>query len=397
MVRCLSWRAKVVRNLIFALCIGLTFPAAFSQSVNTTTSGKRISLSVNGRYFHDVIDHLASITDLHFIYSSNKIEANTLISLSVIDSSLEEVLGLLGKQMNLTFKVQGRYVIIKTAPAAPASNIVKPLRSERPVENFNRSPLATQPRDSSEAVASTADRTLSLTETSLTSDSDENFRRHLKRIQPYFNTALIKKLPPYEIRKINTKNNHPGWFVSGGFMVNDYSAGVELQAGIKPVYLIWTPAWLGTGKYYGGYGVGTSIALKANFSFSPAYMYGHRDQKETYFERGMYGRVTANQVAFTAKHHQFKVMMQYNVSENIQIRMGPVFNYMLSRYSYPVWDKTIVINGSPLEDYGARPTSSTPVTVTVIRESKQGSYQDFKSWVGWQAGISYRINFFRRP
>src|SRR5690349_985862 len=81
---------------------------------------KSISLSYQDKRFHDVVEDLERVTGLHFIYSSNKIEVNGRVTLSAHRHSLDDVLAQLGKQMNLTFKVQGKYVVIKTLPVAPA-------------------------------------------------------------------------------------------------------------------------------------------------------------------------------------------------------------------------------------------------------------------------------------
>src|SRR5262249_6963253 len=125
MARPLSWRARGVLNLLATVCLLCTCFHSRAQSVTAPEADPRISLSVQGQYFHDVIDRLAGITGLHFVYSSNKVEANTRISLSVVNSPLEDVLELLGKQMNLSFKVQGRYVIVKTLPAQRAVQAIR--------------------------------------------------------------------------------------------------------------------------------------------------------------------------------------------------------------------------------------------------------------------------------
>jgi hypothetical protein len=389
MVRCLPWKEKVVRSVATAIILFCTVQNAFPQTIAGAQAPKKITLSCNGIYFQDFINQLAGITGLHFIYSSSKIRTNSLVYLTVRDKSVEEVLGLVGDQLRLSFKKQDRHVVIKTLPVVQPSFVARPLQPKqknvvRP--SIEPASLLTLP-DSTILTASAK-----IAGNPAPSFSSDYFKKHLQDLQVYFDSAMLTRIPPQYIRKINLNNNHRGFFISAGFVVNDYSAGTELQAGIRSAYAVFNSGWTKSGQYSSRYGVGSSFLLSRNFSVNPVYTFAAIREKSS-----------ESPWKLCAKHHQVKLMVQYSLSRHVAVRFGPSFNYLNAVYTFqrpkPIFE-TIIIAGTDNPknvyyrgEYGAQPSRAGAYMIF----TPPGSYQTIRSWMGWEASISYKINFFRRP
>ncbi|HEY9004887.1 MAG TPA: STN domain-containing protein [Ohtaekwangia sp.] len=386
-----------------------TGTTAFSQYMKASLPVNGISITCTNTPFHIVVDKLSTITGLHFIYSSNEIDVDRPVSLSVKDASLEKVLNLLGNQMNLTFRKRDRYVIIKVITITPIITATAKPVSRRKTELDKVTAYMPLAVNNASFTASTSRKPV--VETRVSSSTDIYFIRHLEDFHIYFDTTALKKLPRREIRKVNIKTRHRSWYIAGGVMMNDYSIGAELQAGVRSLYVVVNPSWLHNGKYYGSYGLGTSLLLSRNFSFMPAYTYGAIRQKAN-IEVNAFHRTIENNIKLSSQHHQVKFMFQYAVTPNINIRLGPTLSYQKNRYSLRNTNVFVInhtrIAGPPgmgeiPEDPGYKTTGSPvpPVAfygtfMEVIRTS-ENEFTQTKTTVGWEAGITYKINFFKHP
>ena len=273
---------------------------------------KRISLSYQDKRFHDVVEDLERVTGLHFIYSSNKIEVNGRVTLSAQRHSLDEVLAQLGKQMNLTFKVQGKYVVIKTLPAAPvASKSISPATApaSEPVEDmpYTASLIGNQPFDTRDFSAATL--------------SYPQVKKDLQTLQVYFDSDLLQKIPSQYIRKIGQRHRL-GWFASGGPMMNDYSAGAVFQVGMRSLYFVMGSSWMSDSKYHGSYGLGSSIRIAHNFSVNPALTFSPMRETNRH-TTNFYGHKVDENVQLKAGHWQMKWLVQYSLGRHINLNFGP--------------------------------------------------------------------------
>jgi hypothetical protein len=410
MAQCLPWKAKDVRRLMPALLLLFISHTALPQYIRTGTP-KKITLTTTGVQFHTLIEKLSEITGLNFIYSSNKIEVNKSVSLSVTNRSLDDVLLLLGRQTNLTFARRDRYVIIKTIAVSPALAV-----STQPIPRTRRSDFERSynvPRYTPLIIPTNVAYTASAApqrsfDGPIASTSGRYFNRHLGEFKVYFDTTFLKKLPAHEIQKINLKSRHASWFISAGVMVNDFAAGGELQAGIRSLYVVYNPSWLYNGNFYGSYGLGTSVLLSKNLSFNPVYTYGTLKQDENLSAR-IYNRTIEGDIKLLAKLHQVRLMLQYSITKNISLRAGPTLGYMRTKYSLEKANVVVFGRASsaaslapiPPYNYGYKTTfiyataPGGPIT-EIVRNVRDGHSVD-KYLVGWEASISYRINFFKRP
>jgi hypothetical protein len=399
MTWCLFWREKVVLSLTIGAILFFITSAGFSQTV-VKKYPENLTFSIHGLQLPEAIRQLEKITGLHFIYSSNKIPGRSRITLAITDGSLEEVLALLEDQTNLSFKRQEQYVVIKAGNENLVSKEQQQIQRLPEGRKFN---YGLTLADSGILHASAKKHTyenLSLV------FSRQPFRNQLKDVGMYFDTIRLKQLPREEVRQLNVKNRHRGWFISGGVRLSEYLAGAEFQAGLRSLYVIYSPGIMKGGRYHGAYGLGTSFLLKNNLSVNPAYTYFTFQQKANYsVMMNPESHFSQIDLAFTAKHHQIKLMVQYAFNENLQLRLGPVINSLVTTYQLPekglfrtYSDRPVSI--PPTGGSSGATTSNYPsmaAEVTVVKGITQYPPQTLRLWVNWEASFSYKLNFFKRP
>ncbi len=76
-------------------------------------AARKVSCAFSATRLDEVIRHLSLEAGVSFIYSSNKTDLNRVVTLQVENQSLEETLSMIGLQLGVEFKMQGRYVMIK--------------------------------------------------------------------------------------------------------------------------------------------------------------------------------------------------------------------------------------------------------------------------------------------
>lgn len=379
----------------------LWMPQAVQSQTVENFSPHGYSFAFHGHSFHQVVAELERASGLHFIYSADKMPMDLRVTLSVHNRSIEEVLVLLGKHMNLSFKVQGKYVVIKTiAPvlAMPSQPYVEKVLKQADNSTL---PSIAEPESTSEREAFRR-RWLgdNATDYSATTLNRRRLETDLQNLQVYFNAATLRQVPARYINKI-TRRNRLGWFASGGFVLNDYSVGAEFQAGIRPLYAVVGAGWMSDSKYKGSYGLGSSLHIKGNFSVNPVISFSPMRETTTSISN-FYGRVVEENVRLTSLHWQMKWMVQYTIGANINLRVGPTFNRLATMFYYQDatlghYEKTGVValpSSGATGSYDRQP--GTVVTKVIIVQPRRRDYQAIQHWVGWEASISYRINFSGR-
>ena len=106
-----QWRVKAAISVVFFFTMHLVE----GQSISKDSFQKKISIRGQDLSFESVLDQLSEQTKLYFIYSSNSIELNKSLSLNLDQRPLYEVLDQLAEIMNLTFRREGNYVVVKAA------------------------------------------------------------------------------------------------------------------------------------------------------------------------------------------------------------------------------------------------------------------------------------------
>lgn len=411
MAQCLPCKEKAVRRLIPAVLFLFLCHIAPAQYIRTSYANK-ITLTSSGIQFKVLIDKLSGITGLHFIYSSNKIETTRLVSVSVKDKSLEEALVLLGRQLHVAFiKRDNKYVIIKTAEVAPATRTTTQALTRRPeFDKIYSAPKYTPLIASTEEIYTASANAPEPVAGRPMAATGNYLRKHLKEMQVYFDTSRLRRLPEYELKKVNLKNRHSGWYISAGVMLNDFAAGAQLQAGVRSLYAVYNPAWLRSGRYFGSFGFGTSMQLSRNIAFTPVYTYGTVKQNEI-FKVNMPRRTIEGQAELVAKLHQVRFTFQYAVTSNLNIRLGPTLGYVKAKYSVEKNNVMVFRRaniGAPVTlpalttkttaaYTAAYPAIPVQIVTEFNRTAPAAAFAEHKKYMlGWEASISYRINFFRK-
>ena len=106
-----QWRVRVAISLVFFVAMHLVE----GQSLSKDSFQKKVSIKGQNISFEKVLHQLSGQTKLYFIYSSNSIELNKSLTLSIDQSPLYEVLDQLAETMNVAFRREGNYVVVKGA------------------------------------------------------------------------------------------------------------------------------------------------------------------------------------------------------------------------------------------------------------------------------------------
>ena len=390
MTESLCLRVRGVRNLISIILFFLTisFPA-----LPQTKGSAKISCSFKSVRLDHVIDFLSKSTGMHFIYSSNKVEAAKSVSLSANGKTLDEVLSTLGKEFNLSFKIEGQHVLIKTV--VPALTLKKTDLTASIVPHRKSSAYAI-PVTKPQPLEATSTQTGISENEYITSnvdlfESNDYSKKQLAQLQPYFDSTFLKKIPARYTQAINKNNIHTGWFMSAGVLVNDYASGLEIQAGLRSVYGIISPSWLRqTGELHNAYGLGTSINLKRNFSVNLAYLYASINREDKNYSSNISSSASYVPCSRRINHHQVKLLLQYALNKNLNIKTGLTFNQNQTRTTYL---QAIQVNNT--HDGGPKIGAGPPPPLETVMLVKHDQFVNM--WLGWEASLSYKINFIRKP
>lgn len=389
MAKSLFCKEKVA--LSFLLCITLCYSSAQAQSKTS-----RITYSCRSERLEVVIDNLSKRSGFDFIYSRNLVDVSKQVSLSAQDLTITQVLSLLEKQLDVSFKLQDRHIIVKANPK-PAPVIVQQTKRES-AENMSAPPSY---RSTDPQLITSLRRNIAIRQPQSQAALLQNsLQKRIDELQALLGPNVPRTISRYDISQINFNNRHRGWFAAIGTSVGDGSAGVELQAGLPFAYAVFRPRYSAEHGLFGAYGVGTGINLSGNYSMNAIYMFSGVTSTTSafpysgpYSQQGPELRHTENQ-----RHHQVKLVLQYNFANNFSLRVGPVLNYRNTR------EQTVII---PTSNYyegsyaSIQYASRTPENFTLIYKNGQlvaasRIERHLESWVGWDATVTYRINFFRR-
>lgn len=384
MARSLFWKEKVAISalVVFLFCI----QPAISQPAHPPS----ITYSCRNAPLESVIEFLSRSSRYHFIYSRDMIDVTRQVSLTVSNKALEDVLKLIGKQAGVSFKVQDRHIIVKANPkAAPLVVATQPVTPRTFV-----SPPAFKAADG--PLISSASKNIPLTPSISTKSILENrLQRRIDELQEMLGPNVPRDIPRMYVNRINFNTRHIGWFASVGTVVNDYSSGLELQGGVRPLYGIVHPRWSARQGFYGIYGIGNSFTLMRNFSFSTIYMYSGNKQSNTFYPYSLPGAQASPefQLTRTTRHHQVKFALQYAMSRNVTFRLGPVLNYkttvteLLPVAVNPIYEGTFTYR---------LPGTQASQVIYQGGQFTSNTFRRTQSWLGWEGAVSYRINFSNR-
>lgn len=382
MAKSLFWKGKVARSIAIITVTALTVLHLNAQSFQS----QKITYSCKSASLETVIDDLSRSAGVHFVYSSNKITTSTQVTLSVQNRPIDEVLTQLSQQLNLTFKIQDRYITIKSGNHLPIKN-----------------EITFQKVDPAPATASSSEKEHSLTEFQLQKQAEAtqvfsregDQEKYLVKVQPYFAHSVLKNVPIQYVKPTARNLHGMGWFTSVGPVINSYSAGLELQAGLRQAYVVFIPTWLQDDQFHGALGIGTSLRLSGIFSINPVYSFASLKKTETPGLTTTPGvRTPSYQINAATSHHQIKLMLQYSFSNKFNLRAGPTFNQSNTNYQYqPTVTGYTVFNDMHTDPHAPLETGPRQISITNQAQTVPSDVTVNKFWLGWEASFSYRINF----
>ena len=223
--------------------------------------------------------------------------------------------------------------------------------------------------------------------TSYESDRDAEITKDLLKFADRLKLKYYPLSPTVSINSPRQKN----WFASAGLFINDYGAGVELQSGIQLLHAVVNASALGDGVYRFGYGLGTGINLKPGVTANLAYTFAslNRDEIDTWH----------NQYQTTSHHHHLRLMANISLSTHFSLRFGPTFNVLRTSYQYiPEPNSstaTIRYRQTPAQQY-LSPSQGYSGSTHYQAPVSPVDYKTANSWVGFELGVAYGINFSLR-
>jgi len=386
MAKSTFWREKVVHNSIAVVLTLLTTFHANTQSLQLS----KITYTCKSTELETVISDLSKLTGVSFVYSSDKITTSTPVTISVKDRSLSDVLGLIGKQLNLSFKIQDQHITVKSNRVPFSPPLVETI-------SLNKMQMAKQIA-SKEVLATTKPyvpiNSEKMRRATDLSPNNGDVSQYLVKLQSYFNPSFLKNMPVFHVKSTSRNMNYHRWFLAAGPVVNSYSTGVEVQAGLQKLYVVFSPSWMPNDKYHGAFGVGTTLQFSNAISLKPIYTYASLKESTTIGSATGIGNEPSYKVNTTVSHHQVKLMLQYAFTRKFSFRAGPTFNQSrsISKY-YPV-ETTTSSTGDFVHRLpgGMEVTGSHNIHTNHISQNPADATTD-KFWIGWEAAFAYRINF----
>jgi hypothetical protein len=375
--------ASKVRGALGISRVILLLILSYALQAQTTDDLLQRNVTIIGTNipFEDVLEQLTLQSKMHFIYSSSMVSLDKPVTLIARQQSLKSVLDELSSQMNVSFKRQGNYFVIKRNNSIPKSTftLVQPkLANSEDLEEEEFAVEEHKPKGNRDDVYSFA---------SYQATRDAEITKDLLN----FGDRLKLKSYPVSLTKNIDSPRPKNWFASAGLLINDYGAGVELQGGVPLLHAIVNVSALGEGQYRFGYGFGTGILLKSGVTANLAYTFASLNHEEI--------DTWHNQYLSTSHHHQLRFNANISLSSHFSVRIGPTFNLLRTSYRYlpDPNNSTVTIRYrqapaqqylSPSQGYTSVVHYSAPVTPV--------DYKTANSWVGFELGVAYRVNFSLR-
>jgi hypothetical protein len=405
MIRSISWKVTVAYSSAWMLVL-LVAASGYTQPIRESALQKKITLRSEHFSAEMVLQRIETLAQIHFVYSSSLIELNKPLVVSFHERPLKEVLDVIGKQLGLELKMQGNYVILKklatphlftpgssavaSRMARPAVLIQAPIAMYVPEPGFDEDSLITYRKLKRSLLGGKSDFGLDTT----------FLRRYLRQ-------------PVHTVLKPST---HTRWHVLFSAFANDYAVGTEVRAGVRALYVVGNTGYMRSGEFRNGLGVGSSINIKPGVQLNPIYSYGRMRREEDFS--------AFSKLKVTSQHHQLKLLVSFAVTDHISFQLGPSFNVLKSSYDFQRegmrqkiiilrdtrgqsttasmgWTEAGSIHSSGL-DYVQATESGEDVTFTAkptqaTAAIRRFDYHAVRSWVGFETGITYSINFSRRP
>ena len=382
-----QWRVKAAISVVFFFTMHLVE----GQSISKDSFQKKISIRGQDLSFESVLEQLSEQTKLYFIYSSNSVELNKSLSLNLDQRPLYEVLDQLAEIMNLTFRREGNYVVVKAATEVKAVDQPEKSFLVQKLEPIPKSvPQIAVVTDAQQKKYSEIDDRLFI--------PDHLLKKNLLNLTSEFRGIDTSHIQKYFPLKITTPRPGRQLFASFGLIANEYSGGVEVRVGIPSLYAVANAGIMHEGYFRFRYGIGTAIPITTRVSMNPIYTFGTLGKRQDYVLDENVNLIMRNGLKFRGKHHQMKFLLQVQLSKRITLHGGPTINLLNASYSYnkgPIQVTQVITSYVPAQNYYYQPSSQVKI-VRSVYYLPPPDYSSIKSWVGVEGGISYSIKFSRR-
>ncbi|WP_229214230.1 SusC/RagA family TonB-linked outer membrane protein [Dyadobacter flavalbus] len=127
---------NVMRMSLFQL-IFILITADFSRAVPAGTRdilNQKISIQVNNQELKTVLGKLNKLTQIHFTYSSALIRSQKKVTLHAVDKPLSDVLDELFRPINITYKIEGKQIVLLKSLPQPESHLQEMIRTQAGID-----------------------------------------------------------------------------------------------------------------------------------------------------------------------------------------------------------------------------------------------------------------------
>lgn len=380
-----QWRVKVAISLVFFLAMY----GVKAQSVSETPHQKPVTITGQNISFEEVLRHLSAQTKLYFIYSSNSVELQKSLSVAFDHSPLHEVFKTLGAVMHLTFRIEGKYVVVKTMHEVQSAKPDQKSWVEKKQEYAIAITHAEEPVSADvKKIHPEIDRELFI--------PSDLLKKNLMNCTAHFTGIDSTHIRDYFPLAVTNPRPNRIAFTSFGLIANEYSGGLEIRAGLPYLYGVFTAGLMRDGYFRNGFGIGTTIRMKSMITLNPIYTFATLKQKQDQVIDEGLNLVVKDGLKMVGKHHQIKFLFQIQASKRLAIHVGPTFNFLKTSYTYQkgeLFYSDVIAISVPSSSPGYY---VNPYQVGIMRTfyySSPPDYSTHKSWVGFEAGISYSLKF----
>ncbi len=117
---------RAMRISLYQLSIAFIFANISAASIVDAQDilNQKVTIQVSNQEIKTVLSRLNKLTQLRFTYSSALIRSQRKVTLNIVDRPLADVLDELFKPINVTYKIEGKQVVLLKGTAAPSSLLV---------------------------------------------------------------------------------------------------------------------------------------------------------------------------------------------------------------------------------------------------------------------------------
>lgn len=127
---------NVIKMSLFQLIV-ILITADISRAVPTGAQdilSQKISIQVNNQEIKTVLGKLNKLTQIHFTYSSALIRSQKKVTLNAVDKPLSDVLDELFRPINITYKIEGKQIVLLKSTPQPESHLLEMIRTRAGID-----------------------------------------------------------------------------------------------------------------------------------------------------------------------------------------------------------------------------------------------------------------------